>query len=320
MLPSRALSATAAESKTGHEPESAASPAGESAASIDSPAGDLQPPRQPPGLRRLAGLLPALALLLVAVWEIWASVRVGAAGDVPGAAAWEQARATVRERFRPGDLIVFAPRWIDPVGRRHLGDLIPVDTAARMDDARFGTVWELSIRGAEAAESRGRTASFSAEHGGVRVRRLESDSGPAVVLTDFVAALPRAEISGPAVQMPASRLEEVGFAPHRCVRVEPRPDQTVRIRYPGVVLGRALVGYVGLADVFTRRDIRDPGRLEVSVNGATVASVEVGVDDGWVRFAVATEPEQAAEVVFAATAVGARARKRLICFAAEARE
>src|SRR5690606_4755334 len=99
------------------------------------------------------------------------------------------------------------------------------------------------------------------------------------------------------------RLEEVGFAPHRCVRVEPRPDQTVRLVYRGVRLGTALVGHVGLADVFTRRDVRAPGALQVSIDGRVVAEVSVGVDDGWVRFEAATEPADAAEVVFAATAV-----------------
>lgn len=262
------------------------------------------------------GLAPALALLLCALWEIWASARAGS--DVPGDAAWTAAAAAVRERHAAGDLIVFAPAWIDPVGRMHLGDLLPVEMAARMDDARYETVWELSIRGAEAPEARGRRVDWTTEVGGVRVRRLVRT--PARVLTDFVAAFAGARVEGEAVGRAEVRLEEVGFAPHRCVRVEPQPGKTVRVQYSGARLGSRLVGYVGLADVFTRRDVRAPGELAVSAGGRELARVRFGVDDGWVRFEAATEPAERAEVTFAATAVGAGARKRLVCFAAEARE
>lgn len=264
----------------------------------------------------LLGALPALALLVCAIWEIASSLRAGS--DVPGDAAWAAAAAAVRERHRPGDLIVFAPGWIDPVGRMHLGDLIPIEMAARMDDARYETAWELSIRDAEAPEARGRRVDWSTEAGGVRVRRLVR--APARVLTDFVAGFDSARTSGHAAGSVEVRLEEVGFEPHRCVRAEPWPGQTVRIEYPRVRLGTRLVGYVGLADVFTRRDIREPADLAVLVDGREAARVRVGVDDGWVRFEAETGPAEQAEVVFAATAVGDRAHKRLVCFAAEARE
>jgi hypothetical protein len=259
---------------------------------------------------------PALALLVCALWEVWASATAGS--DVPGDADWATAAMVVRERHAPGDLIVFAPDWIDPVGRMHLGDLLPVEMAARMDDARYETVWELSIRGAEAPEARGRRVDWSMDAGGLRVRRLVRE--PASVLTDFVAEFGRTRVEGRAVGRAEVRLEEVGFAPHRCVRVEPQPDQTVRIEYSGVRLGARLVGHVGLADVFTRRDVRAPGELTVSVDGRELVRTRFGVDDGWVRFEAETRPAERADVVFAATAVGAGARKRLVCFAAEARQ
>jgi hypothetical protein len=58
----------------------------------------------------------------------------------------------------------------------------------------------------------------------------------------------------------------------------------------------------------------------VTIDGRRLVEVTAGVDDGWVRFAVPTEPRRGAEVVFAATAVGPGARDRRICFAAEARK
>ena len=51
-------------------------------------------------------LIPAIALVLIASWEIAATVRAG--DDVPGDAAWAKAAALVRQRHQPGDLIVFA--------------------------------------------------------------------------------------------------------------------------------------------------------------------------------------------------------------------
>ena len=74
---------------------------------------------------------------------------------------------------QPGDLIVFAPRWNDPVGRLHLGDLIPVEMAGRLDGERYGRIWELDIRGARAPETRGLTAAEVHDVGGVTVRRFE---------------------------------------------------------------------------------------------------------------------------------------------------
>jgi hypothetical protein len=261
-------------------------------------------------------LIPALVLVVVAAWS---TCRIeGAPDGVPGDAAWREAAAAVRARHHAGDLIVFAPAWVDPVGRLHLGDLIPVEMAARMDADRHGTIWELSIRGARAPESRGLTPAWQGSFGGVSARLFERP--PIEVATDLVAAFASGSVrvDGPRARGPSVEVAEVGFAPRRCVQVVPQPGRTVTMTWPGVEVGRELVGYVGLADVFTRRDVRDPGELAVRIGGREVARVRVGVDDGWVRFAAPTTPGRG-DVVVEATAVGERARDRLICFAAEAR-
>jgi hypothetical protein len=257
--------------------------------------------------RVAAAIAPALVLVAIAVWEIVAAARAGS--GVPGATDWERASDTVRTTHQPGDLIVFAPAWIDPVGREHLGDLMTVDQAARMDADRYGVIWELSMRGARAPETRGLEPNIEIEVGGITVRRFERE--PAHVVTDFLALPP---------PRPARlELAEVGFAPHRCVQVIPPPGGTVTLDYGDVELGATLVGSVGLADVFTRRDVRDPGRLELMIDGETAATATAGVDSGWVRFVADTTPgRHHVEVV--ATAVGPKSRDRRICFAAEARE
>jgi hypothetical protein len=272
-----------------------------------------------PSARVRTGLvraIPAAALALIAAWEITRTERAGA--GVPDDDAWKRAADVVRIGYQPGDLIVFAPRWIDPVGRLWLGDLIPVATAGRMDDARFGSVWEVSIRGAHAPEATGTPDVETDVDGGILVRHLKR---PAVeVVTDFVASASSVHPTGDLDTTHPSGvvLAEVGFDPHRCVQLVPKPNGTVTITFPAAQLGSALVGYVGLADVFTRRDVREPGRLVVTIAGKEVARVEVGDEDGWVRFDAKTAPGPA-DVTFTATAVGPGARDRLICVAAEAR-
>ncbi|HEY0254411.1 MAG TPA: hypothetical protein VGC41_22945, partial [Kofleriaceae bacterium] len=132
---------------------------------------------------------------------------------------------------------------------------------------------------------------------------------PAVVVTDLLASKP-ADDSRATLE-----LSEVGFAPHRCWQIVPQPNHPATITFPQIALGTTLVGYVGLADVFKRRDLREPGTLEVHVGTATT-KVSPGVDDGWVRFELPTTPGTS-EVTFIASATQA---DRLICFAAEARK
>jgi hypothetical protein len=219
------------------------------------------------------------------------------------------AAQVVRPGMQRGDLIVFAPEWIDPVGRLYFGDLMPIDMVGRMDGDRFGTIWEVSIRGARAPETAGLEPQLSRDIDGVTVRKFTR--APVVVVSDIRDQL--ATVQGP---KPALELAEVGFQPHRCLQITPAPNNPQRITFPQLMLGTKLVGYVGLADVFTRREPRAPGELDVEIGDRTVARVEPGVDDGWVRFEIDTQPGPA-DVTFVASSIAAQ---RNICFAAEARQ
>ena len=267
--------------------------------------------RDRPGWRVAAASAPALFLVLVSLWEMVAVSREST--RAPGEEEWRQASSALRAVHRRGELILFAPGWVDPVGRQHLGDLIPLEMAGRMDAARHATIWEVAEEDARAPETAGMDPVDVRAFGRLELRRYQQS--PVNVLTDFVAALPGAKVTG---RRPQESVEEVGFAPRRCLLVLPPAGKTVRVEYAGVRLGSMVVGHVGLADVFTRRDVREPARLVVSIDGRAVADLTVGVDDGWVRFAVPT-PTKAATVELAITAVGPRARDRRVCIAAEAR-
>nr|HEX4318819.1 hypothetical protein [Kofleriaceae bacterium] len=261
---------------------------------------------------RWLAALPAVLLVAVAAWETCATRRD--ATSVPGDDAWTAAEAVVRAQHQPGDLIVFAPAWVDPVGRLHLGDLISVDDAGRMDAARYARVWELSIRGDHAPEVAGETPAFEDASGDVLVRRYDR-AAPARVVDDVRRHVP--EVSP--TRSVSDVYREVGFEPHACLELSVKAGTTMRVTFPKLQLGTTLVGYVGIPDVFERRDYRDPGTLSVEIAGATVASAIAGVDDGWVRFEAATTPGVAA-VTFEVSTTGKPDQHRKLCFAAEARE
>ncbi len=263
-----------------------------------------------PGRPRPWHLVPAIVVVLVALWEIFATRH--AATSVPDDDAWADAARTVRSQYQQGDLIVFAPDWVDPVGRLHLGDLIPIDVAARMDAARFGRIWEVSIRGARSPDTAGLMPNQVTKRYGIEIRTYERP--PVEVLADLRDRVSTATVlkggRGPSLE-----LVEVGFAPHRCIQVVPTPDVPMQITFAGVPVGTQLVGYVGIADVFTRRENRAAAQLEVQIGGRVIARARAGIDDGWVRFTGTTTPGTA-DLTFVARSAGAN---RLICFAAELR-
>jgi hypothetical protein len=265
-------------------------------------------------LRRIAlGVGPAAALVVISAWDLVATLHApGEPGDDP---AWSEAEKAVRSRYKPGDLIVFAPKWIDPIGRQHLGDLIPLDVAGRMDAATFKTIWEVST-GGQHPETAGLKPGWESRHETLRVRRYDRKAEQA--LTDFVEAFATARVQGAHAQPPIVDLVSIQFEPRRCLRLVVGEDGPASVAYAGVLLGDRLVGYVGLVDEFPRlRHRTERGQLTVFVNGKQVAHVDV--TGPWTRFVADTTPGEGAEVELRATASGPRGHERLVCFAAQAR-
>jgi hypothetical protein len=249
--------------------------------------------------------------LLLAFWESLATVRAEA--KVPSDEDWRSAAGAVEAQIEKEDLIVFAPMWIDPVGRHHLGHKMSVDMASRMDRERFANIWEFSARGARAPESAGLDVLDEWSFGELEVRRYAHVA--AKVTYDFVTKFASASTNGEAARNPAAVLEEVGFEPHRCVRIVPKPGKPFSIEYQSVPFGNLLVAHVGLADVFTRRKYREAATIRLLINGEEVASASPGIDNGWISFEAET-PSETGDVTFV---IESSSLDRLVCFAAEAR-
>jgi len=253
---------------------------------------------------------------------------------------WRAAAREIRAGFHPGDLIVAAPAWADPILRVHLGDLIPVDVAGRMDDERFARVWEVSQRGARADAARRGSVAAERRFGALTVRRIERP--PAVVGYDFVARWTEAHVSrrgpgaGTVVACPLSgdrmQCPDIGynFVRRQIVEVDTRlrvalfaqpvGGAAVVIEYPAVRLGRRLAVATGLADVWRRKEAHGTVDLRVVVDGAADVTLTTGNDDGWAMHAIDTSARagQVAAVRFEITSRAPQARH--FALAAEARE
>ena len=253
----------------------------------------------PPALSRSAtaiALAGALALLVLAVLETLQAVI--APGRAPSDADWAAAAAVVRAGFRPGDLIVAAPAWADPLARLHLGDLITIPMAARMDDARYPRVWELGQRGARAPEAAG-TVTEQRRVGALTVRLVERPA--ARVSYDFLAHWKDARVTR---WQPAERVAlpcpwqsdrfvcpRGGTVRRELVEVDTRireallaPAQAgaiLAIEFPAAELGRELVLAAGLHDVWARKYGRGTVNLEVWLAGRKLASATIGNRSGW---------------------------------------
>ena len=257
---------------------------------------------------RLIGLGPAILLVVIAVWETAVAVKTRGAED---AVDWAEIGERVQGYAAEGDAIVFSPPWLDPLGRQVLGDSMTAETWGAMDLATFDTVWEVARRGHRHPELTADDVVEDMLVGGLRVRQYRRS--PTLVVTDFLKQLSIANRNG---RVDAPRLEEVGFRPRWCAVATPVPGKPISLEWSKVALGDQLVGYVGLADVFTRRDIRDPGRFSLKIDDKEVVSMDVGVEEGWKQFSVAT-PQASGRVVLVFDAAVPRRR---LCFAMQARQ
>jgi hypothetical protein len=258
------------------------------------------PALEPPTTRVASrlGLAVATAVAVLAVVET--SVALIAPALAPTDADWAAAAREVRAGFKQGDLIVAAPAWADPIMRVHLGDLVPRAVAARMDDARFGRVWEVSQRGARSPEGKRGDVALERRFGALTLRRIDR---PAAVITyDFQERLTDARVTrrspgSPDVVCPWEhdrfqcpnigfnfvrfQTVEVDSTVRRALLAQPVGGAEVVIEYPAVPLGRELVVATGMHDNWARKMAEGEVDLRVVVAGTPQAAVRTTNDTGW---------------------------------------
>ncbi len=275
--------------------------------------------------------LTETAVALIAPWR------------APRDADWAAAAREIRAGFRAGDLIVAAPGWADPILRLHLGDLIPVEVAGRLDDDRYGRVWEVSQRGARADGARRGAVALTRRFGALTVRRVERPAE--IVAYDFVAHWTDAEVTrrngagatlmacrnvGDRIQCPdisynfvRRQIVEVDNRLRQALLAQPVPGAFVVVAFPAARLGSKLIVAAGLHNTWMRKEARGPVDLRVIVGAGTGArdtSVTVRNEDGWKPITIDTSAlrGQVAPVRFEVSSPAPYARH--FGFAAEARE
>jgi hypothetical protein len=106
--------------------------------------------------------------------------------DVVSDDDWLRARDAVKAEQKPEDLVLFAPFWADPLGRRWFGDeLAGIKREARPDETRFPRAIEVGIRGEHREELVGWKKLSEQTTGKITIGVYENPA-PAKVLTDLV--------------------------------------------------------------------------------------------------------------------------------------
>jgi hypothetical protein len=299
-----------------------------------------------------------------AQWTRWAFALVPAVGLVELAAHavqthsatpdadWNAARDYVAAQAKPEDLVAFAPRWVDPVGREHFGPRIAtVEREARPDETRFPRALEVSIRGAHLEAFDGWRRAGEKRFGAVTVTTWENPS-PSHVLDDLVSMVdPQhlrvsrgdAECSfvhgtvqsgslgyGPATPgdrfacpgggaVSASVVADLDYLPHRCIFAPPSGNAPLRLRFAGVRFGHSLHGHHALY-VEAERDRKGaPVTISFKSGDTDLGSVVHRDGDGWKPFELDTSAlaGQSAELVAEISSPGGE--RRLYCFEADTR-
>jgi len=245
----------------------------------------------------------ALAVLVVvAMWET--AVLYHVKESAPTSEDWSAAAAAVAASGESEGLILFAPRWIDPVGRLWLGDRISLDDAARMDTVRYRQVWEISTRGATAPEVAHEIPVSDRTFGRLRVRQFQR-AAP-VVTWDL---------------RDRSRIHEVDFEPRKGVVLElHHAEEKQRLFFQAVSLGEELQVFAGLAGYRTRAENRATALLQGLVDGRELTRGYIGNDSGWLPLPVAFTAPGPHDVELVASVHESHGAIHLVlCVAAESR-
>lgn len=271
------------------------------------------------------------AVPLVGVVELVLHVKQ-TTSDVVADTDWLAARDAVKADAKPEDLVIFAPFWADPLGRRWFGEeLAGIKNEARPDETRFPRAFEVGIRGAHREELAGWKKVDEKRAGKITIGVYENPA-PAKVLTDIVDLVSPEHLTvssasgngvdsacpwqrgpgqpgglgvpqGPAVPgdkfvCPAGGyvgvavLHAIDHHPHRCIFATPPSSGVMRMKFKDVAFGASLHGHSGVQWLNERTPSQE--RIEVAffAEGRPIGQSPHRVGVGWVGFEFPT-PELA---------------------------
>lgn len=294
-------------------------------------------------------LVPAVALLELGM-HLWQTT-----GGVVPEADWKAAREVVKAKVHPDDLVIFAPKWTDPLGREFLkDDVATLEREAFGDVTRFPRALEVSIRGKHRSELEGWREVAREYVGKITVTTFENPSpvkvkddlldhanaqGMSVSRVDnnretecpFQQAGVRTGALGFGMAIPNERfvcptggfvgvsvLQPQDHSARRCFYAPPQGGGSVlRVRFANVTFGTALHGHHGIHWHQERGGV--PVSLTWKADGKTLGRV-VHVDgDGWKGFELDTRELDGKKGELVAEVSAANGNTRMYCFEADTR-
>ncbi len=279
--------------------------------------------------RWLVLLLPLFALLETCAHLYFAK-------RAPAPEAWQTLRAPVERLWRPGDAVVVAPNWADPLARAALAsEMLEVGRVRQQDLSSVKRAVEISIRSASSPRITGWRVLQRETLGPFDITLRENERAESVAY-DFVEAaaqgqadaqlerssrtqacrwateaarktgglhgapaLPRARFEcGAGNFAGVSILDDQEYRPRRCVLVSVPASGEVVMGFDVRRPGSKIVGSVGSSYFLTRSELGSVRALEVRVDGRRVGEVQQRGAEGFVPFSFAMGSERGGHVEF----------------------
>ena len=290
----------------------------------------------------------------VGVLELVAHLWQTTAGVTP-TSDWKAAREVVKAKAKADDLVIFAPSWVDPVGRETFGDEVAtLEREAFPDVTRFPRAFEVSIRGKHRGELAGWREVGRDRVGGITITTFENPA-PLKIIDDLVLHVSpngmtaqradgaretdcafqngggQAAGLGFGMAIPNQRftcqgggfvgvsvLEPIDYQARKCIYAAPIGGGSVlRIRFANVAFGKALHGHHGLYSEHERGG--SPVALLFKAEDKTVGRVVHNDGDGWKGFELDTSELDGKSGDLVAEVTAPNANHRAYCFEADTR-
>lgn len=278
----------------------------------------------------------------------------------PRVEEWRALAPLVLEQKRPGEPIVVAPEWAEPLARHAFGDgAFPLEEAARPDASGFSRMLEISILGARAEETRGFRVVSERQSGRFLLRVLENPAPVRaryrflehVTPEELEVALVDGDQSAPCPYEPEARviagglhgevtfprerfvcpggaaafvgitvIDDQNYRGRRCLWARPPEAGFLRLRFSNVPLGRTVRGFAGLSYFLFRDGVGRPIALRARANGELIGGYEHRDEWGWHGFTLAAGSHSGRTEAVEFEIQAERAPARDFCFFAESVE
>ncbi len=271
---------------------------------------------------------------------------------------WQNVVPDVERLARPGDLIVIAPSWAEPLGRQALGEgMMPLSDVARAEATGYSHAIELGLFGKRDPELANWIEIEHERSGPFSLRRLLNPQREAVVFSFTEHAEPpfltvtewngeaqheceyttKARASsgglGGHVTYPRERyrcsadpflvgktvIDDAQYRPRQCIYAHPPASAWLHLRYPKVPAGKKLRGHAGMSYLIARDGSGTPVEFAVYVDNKEIGRRLFSDSQGFTVFEFPFDSAGRAKVDVTFEVQSKSTTGREFCFSAEMR-